>query len=68
MELEENIRQLKARNARYHSRLATERPTHDAVIPNGDPENLNEESRDRDLDYEGTGNSEDIETSLTKDG
>ena len=68
MELEENIRQLKANNVRYHSRLAAKRPTHDAVIPDGDPENLNEESRDRDPDYEGADDSEDIETSLTKDG
>ena len=68
MELEENIRQLKAKNARYQSRLAAERPTHDAVIPNGDPENLNEESRDCDPDYEGADDSEDIETSLTKNG
>ena len=68
MELEENIRQLKAKNARYHSRLAAKQPAHDTVIPNGDPENPNEESRSRDPDYEGTGDSEDIETSLTKDG
>ena len=63
----ENFRQLKAKNARYHSRLAAEQPAHNTAIPNGDPENLNEESRDRDPDYEGSGNSEGIETSLTKD-
>ena len=68
MELEENVRQLKAKNARYHSRLAAKQPAHDTIIPNGDPENLNKESRDRDPDYEGTGDSEDIETFLTKDG
>ena len=68
MELEESIHQLKARNARYHSRLPAKQPARDTVIPNGDPENLNEESRDRDPDYEGTGESEDIEISLTKDG
>ena len=66
VELEESIRRLKARNARYHSRLAAKQPMRDTTIPNGDPENLNEESRDP--DYEDTGDSEDVETSLTKDG
>ena len=68
MELEESIRQLKAKNARYHSRLAAKQPAHDTITLNRDPENLNEESRDRDPDYEGTGDPEGIETSLTKDG
>ena len=67
-ELEENIRQLNAKNPRYHSRLAAKQPAHNAVIPDGDPENLNEESRDRDPDYEGADDSEDVETSVTKDG
>ena len=37
------------------------------IIPNGEPENLHEGSHDCDADYEGIDNSEDIETSLTKD-
>ena len=41
---------------------------HNTVIPNGEPENVNEESREHDLDSEGLDNSEDIETSVTKDG
>ena len=52
MKLEENIRELKAKNARYHSRLAAKRPMHNAVILDGDTKNLNEESHDRDPDYE----------------
>ena len=68
MELEESIRRLEAKNARYHSRLAAKQPAHNTMTTNGDLENLNEEIRDRDPDYEGTRDSEDIETSLTKDG
>ena len=64
-ELEESIRRLKARNARYHRQLAAKQPMRDTTIPNGDPENLNEESRDP--DYEDTGDSEDVETSPRRD-
>ena len=35
MELEENVRQLKAKNARYHSRLAAKQPMRDTTIPTG---------------------------------
>ena len=68
LELEENICRLKAKNARYHSRLAAKQPMQNTVIPNGDPKNLNEESNDRDPDYEGSDNAENIKTSLTMDG
>ena len=41
---------------------------HDKIISNGESEKHNEENRNCDSNYEGFENSEDIETSLIKDG
>ena len=41
---------------------------HSKVIPNRQPENLNEEDRENDANYEGLEDSKDIDTYLTNDG
>lgn len=66
--MEENIHKLKVKNLRFCRQPAAKQPMHPEGIPNVEPENINEESRDNDPQYEGLEDSEDIETSLRYDG